>query len=82
MVLQLAGRPSLGVGGSDPLVCCGFGSDRCHRGGLEKTIVAGCGAATWLIVSLLILALDDRGVELVIKKLKCKSHWEKLNILC
>lgn len=50
MVLQLARRSSLGVGGSDPVVCCGFDSDRCHRGGLEKTIVAGCGDTMWLIV--------------------------------
>lgn len=42
MVLQLAGRP-LGVGGSDPVVCYGFDSDRCHRGGLRKAVVAGCG---------------------------------------
>lgn len=50
MVLQLAGAPSLGVGTSDPVVSCGFDSDRCHGGGLEKTLVAGCGVGMWLIV--------------------------------
>lgn len=80
MVLQLAGRPPLGVGSSDPVVCCGFDSDRCHTGGLEETIGAGCGVAMWLFLA--DLAMDDRGVDLVIKRLKCNSHWEKLNILC
>lgn len=49
MVLKLAGRPSLGVGGSDSVVWCDFDSDKCHRGGLEKTL-AGCGVVMWLIV--------------------------------
>ncbi|KAL2301541.1 hypothetical protein Nmel_010929 [Mimus melanotis] len=48
MVLKLAGRP-LGVGGSDSVVWCDFDSDKCHRGGLEKTL-ADCGVVMWLIV--------------------------------